>query len=232
MSRLAHLVEFYGLPEEHAAAVEPCRLRDCSGVMRWPKRGVYYFFESGECRSSSGAGPRVVRVGTHAVSVGSRTTLWHRLSQHRGTRAGTGNHRGSVFRKLVGTALASRHPELAIETWGKGQSAAAIIRGSEVALEEAVSRFIGAMPFLWVAIADEPSKRSQRAYIETNSIALLSNAAVPDEDTLDRPSPGWLGSVSNSADVRRSGLWNSRDVYSNYDAAFLSLFARLLKDSR
>ena len=57
-------------------------LRDCNGRMSWPKRGVYFIFEDGELRED-GHTPRVVRVGTHAVSAGSRTTLWNRLSQHR-----------------------------------------------------------------------------------------------------------------------------------------------------
>jgi hypothetical protein len=45
------------------------------------------------------------------------------------------------------------------------------------ALELDVSTYIGAMPFLWIDVDDEPSPRSLRAYIERNSIALLSNAS-------------------------------------------------------
>ena len=74
-------------------------LASCTGRMDWPARGVYLFFEPGEMRRDGT--PRVVRVGTHALTVGSRTTLWQRLSQHRGYLsgrwAGGGNHRGSVF---------------------------------------------------------------------------------------------------------------------------------------
>lgn len=81
-------------------------LAACDGRMDWPQRGVYFFFEAGEQRSFSGAGDRVVRVGTHAVTDKSRTTLWARLSQHRGSaKSGGGNHRGSIFRLLVGRAL-------------------------------------------------------------------------------------------------------------------------------
>src|SRR6476620_8958895 len=79
------------------------RLTECSGKMPWPSHGVYFFFEDGEVRSDSGVGPRVVRVGTHALTATSRTTLWNRLSQHRGvTKTGAGNHRGSIFRLIVG----------------------------------------------------------------------------------------------------------------------------------
>ena len=78
--------------------------------MSWPRRGVYFFFENGEPRSGTGAGPRVVRVGAHGLKNGARSTLWGRLSQHRGSsRSGLGNHRGSIFRLLVGVALANRN---------------------------------------------------------------------------------------------------------------------------
>ena len=50
-----------------------------------PRRGVYFFFEPGEERTTSGSGLRVVRAGTHALKPGSKGTLWNRLSTHRGT---------------------------------------------------------------------------------------------------------------------------------------------------
>jgi hypothetical protein len=234
MNRLEHLCEFYTLLAELRARClfsTGCDrvLRDCSGESGWPTRGVCFFFEHGETRSDSGEDLRVVRVGTHGISSGSRATLWHRLAQHRGTRSGAGNHRGSVFRKLVGSALASRRPELAIATWGQGHSATAAIRHAELALEQAVSDYIGAMPFVWVAIDDEPSKESERAFIERNAIALLSNATARKREVLDAPSPEWLGAMSNHPDVRRSGLWNSRDVTAMYDPAFLQAFSRLIE---
>lgn len=51
------------------------RLAECNGRMDWPKRGVYFFFEEGEERRGSGTGGRVVRVGTHALTEKSKTTL-------------------------------------------------------------------------------------------------------------------------------------------------------------
>jgi hypothetical protein len=84
-------------------------LAECDGRMGWPVRGVYFFFEPGEARSDTGIGPRVVRVGTQALQAGSSTSLWRRLSQHRGITATCGgNHRGSIFRFLVGNAIKSR----------------------------------------------------------------------------------------------------------------------------
>jgi hypothetical protein len=51
------------------------RLGELSSHHRLPKRGVYFFFEDGEVASGSDGNLRVVRVGTHAVSNGSRSTL-------------------------------------------------------------------------------------------------------------------------------------------------------------
>ena len=45
----------------------------CSGQQVWPKSGVYFFFEPGELRTNKDES-RVVRVGTHGVSRGSKST--------------------------------------------------------------------------------------------------------------------------------------------------------------
>ena len=71
------------------------RLATCNGRMDWPLRGVYFFMENGEERSNSGDGLRIVRVGTHALKSGSKTTLWKRLSQHKGTEKTGGGNAGS-----------------------------------------------------------------------------------------------------------------------------------------
>jgi len=139
-SRLADLVRFY----ETLRALEntigsPRKLADCSGRMGWPKRGVYFFFEDGESRSDSGNGPRVVRVGTHALTAGSGTKLWARLSQHKGqARTGGGNHRGSIFRLIVGIALIKKL-ELTSSTWGVENSANKSVREGEISVERKVS---------------------------------------------------------------------------------------------
>ncbi|MBC7084042.1 MAG: hypothetical protein H5T95_11245 [Firmicutes bacterium] len=113
MSRARDLDRFYEVLARLQSKLGGCRcLGACGGRggdgWRWPLQGVYFFFEPGEMRED-GRTPRVVRVGTHAVSEGSKTTLWQRLSRHkgheRGKYAGGGNHRGSVFRLHVGAAL-------------------------------------------------------------------------------------------------------------------------------
>ena len=86
--------------------------------MDWPLRGIYFFMEEGERRTDTGTGLRIVRVGTHALKAGSRTTLWHRLSQHKGQeKSGGGNHRGSIFRLLVGSTL-MKPGGMSCQSWG------------------------------------------------------------------------------------------------------------------
>ncbi|GEM_PF-1275096 len=184
------------------------------------RSGVYFFFEPGEFRSGSGLGPRVVRVGTHALKIGSRSTLWGRLAQHRGSTNG-GNHRGSVFRQLVGLAIAARHPELSVATWGSGQSAPPQIIEQERELEAQVSAVLAKMQVLWLPIDDDPAPQSLRGFVERNSIALLSSYLHP---AIDPPSPDWLGHYCPRERVTKSGLWNSNHVDEPIESTFLEIF--------
>ena len=226
--RLYDMVRFYDILDRLKQRVGGSRvLSGCDGRMNWPKRGVYFFFEEGEKRSGSGK-DRVVRVGTHAPNTGAKTTLWDRLSQHRGPAGRTGgNHRSSVFRKLVGAALACRKG-LSVPSWGVGSSISDAadklgtdknsIKAAEADLEARVSEYIGSMPFLWLNVPDPPGPGSLRGFIERNAIALLSGYCNPE---LDPPSPQWLGRLSNRPLVRASGLWNNRHVDEPYDPSFL-----------
>ena len=153
--------------------------------MTWPARGVYFFREAGENRSDRGDGPRAVWVGTHALKPGGSTTLWGRLSTHRGqVCSGGGNHRGSIFRLIVGTALIACDGHK-FPTWGDGRSAAKDTKAAEIELKRVVSEVIRAMPFVWLSVDDEPGPASVRGKIERNAIALLSNFNKP---PLDPPS--------------------------------------------
>lgn len=189
------------------------RLATCDGRMGWPRRGVYFFFEPGEIRRNGE--PRIVRVGTHALTARSRTSLWNRLSQHRGTaggqRPGGGNHRGSIFRLHVGQCLLARDgdPHGVASTWGVRPNASYEIREREAPHERAVSEHIGRMPFLWLDVSDDPGPTSDRAAIEMGVIALLSRRTNPEADA---PSSQWLGSWSSRETIRTSGLWNVQHV--------------------
>ncbi len=205
---------------------------------RLPARGVYFFFEEGEERRESGTGMRVVRVGTHALGTGSRSTLRQRLGQHLGTRSGTGNHRGSIFRLLVGQALTASGKVPACASWGvkgtAGHAATVLhvepdtLKAAEAALEQAVSRYIGNMHVVLIDVPDEPGPHSLRGRIERNSIALLSNV---ERDPLDAASSAWLGLHSSRQLVAGSGLWNQNHVHETHDPSFLADLERLIHDS-
>jgi len=87
--RLEHLKASYSILEQDEKNRRGPDACNCSGRLTWPYRGVYFFRESGENRVDTGPGPRVVRVGTHALKAGSATELWTRLPQHKG-QAGRG----------------------------------------------------------------------------------------------------------------------------------------------
>jgi hypothetical protein len=231
-SRQRHLDEFYGLLDQLAASEDgPRRLKDCTGRDGWPRRGVYFFLERGETRVDGTS--KVVRVGTHALSTTNNTTMWGRLRQHRGRvggrNPGGGNHRASIFRRHVGTALIRRdgQPDGLLESWASNQRHPQWA-AREDQLERAVSLHIGTMPFLWLAVPSQPDGSSDRGRIERNSIALLSCVT----DGPDKPSAGWLGHHATSTKVRQSGLWNSNHVGEGYDPAFLQLFANLVRQAR
>ena len=235
--RIADTVRFHHLLSQLEDALGGARkLASCDGRMDWPQRGVYFFFEPGEIRRLSGSGRRVVRVGTHALTAKSQTTLWNRLSQHRGSAGGgRGNHRGSIFRLLIGIALARRGDCRRPHSWGveaDPSTAAHRLRMSREALKEAeadlerrVSAYIGQMPFLWLEAADAAGPDSERGRVERNAIALLSHARSA---AADAPSPQWLGAHSDRPLVRAAGLWNNNHVKEDYDEAFLDALATLV----
>ncbi len=196
-------------------------LATCHGRLDWPQRGVYFFFEDGEVRSDGS--PRVVRVGTHAISANSKTTLWKRLSQHRGSASGVGNHRGSIFRLHVGGALLTRDAGTlpTVASWGNDAKPMVSTEAlAEEAVERAVSAYIGRMPFVFVGADDAPSRASCRAVLERNSIGLLTAAR---RAGMEGPSDRWLGHSCPHPVVRSSGLWNVNHVDARYDPAFLDV---------
>ena len=225
--RTQYLTEFYQLLTQLERKLGGTRrLSECSGGMSWPQRGVYFFRETGEVRTDTGDGPRIVRVGTHALKAGARATLWGRLKQHKGTdKPVGGTHRSSVFRQVVGAALIAKYGN-SYPNWGQGNSAPKGVTESERPLERDVSEVIGAMPFLLLTVDDEPGPDSWRGYIERNAIALLSNYG---RESIDPPSAGWLGYCSDRERVRQSGLWNNNHVDAPCDPAFLETLQRFIE---
>lgn len=153
--RVDDLIRFYDLLDRLEQTIGGKRwLLDCNGKMIWPARGIYFFMEDGEIRTDTGQGLRIVRVGTHALKPMSGTTLWGRLHQHKGQeKSGGGNHRGSIFRLLVGTALIKKAGR-ACPTWRQGNTAKGETRKNEEPMERNVSSHIRKMPLVWLAVDD------------------------------------------------------------------------------
>ncbi|WP_334187830.1 peroxide stress protein YaaA [Noviherbaspirillum sp.] len=201
-------------------------LAQIAEVRELPERGVYFFLD----RSTNSPEWRVSRIGTHAVSAGSKSTLRSRLRAHLGSRSGMGNHRGSIFRLHVGNAMLRRHGE-SIQTWGLGSVAPPELRASEELqiaeelLERRVSEYIGALGVLWIDVPDDAGPFSERACIERNSIALLSNYRKP----IIGADAEWLGSYSLRDEIRTSLLWNLKHVEESYSPDFLNVLERAVE---
>jgi hypothetical protein len=233
--RGADLVRFYRLMgelEELNGGLR--RLASATPEAGWPQRGVAWFYEKTEQRSDSGTGPRVVRVTTHALKPELNSSLWDRLAADK-----AGTHRQSPFRTLVGLGLRDLMGNAEPASWGRGADAAAAakerklpvetVTKQEASLEAATSVYIGQMPFVFLAVDDEPGPGSARAFIEKNSVALLSNYA---RNVADAPSAGWLGRRCGREKVRQSGLWNMNHVDAAYDPSFMDTMKSLMEEMR
>ncbi len=220
---------FYRILDQLAAKLGgPRCLRDCTGRSGCPPQGLYFFYEDGENRADGS--PRVVRIGTHALTETSKATLWGRLRQHRGQLTGRnpggGNHRASVFRRHVGAALIQRDglPDDLLSSWLDRHRPPSERVSQEADIEREVSHHLRAMPFLWLSVPGQAG----RGYLERNSIALLSCLTGGP----DLPRTSWLGHYAERAEIRRSGLWNVRHVADHYEPAFLQQLAQLVDHGR
>jgi hypothetical protein len=231
-SKLKDLKKFYSLLQDLEKKFPKKTLGDAK-IKDIPKKGIYFFFEDGQKRVETGEGDRVTRVGTHAIREDSKTTLWERLRCHRGNLNGAnpngGNHRGSIFRLLIGVSLIQKN-SLNFSEWGIGNNASRKIKVSEYKLEQDVSRFIRSMRFLCLKVEDsinDMSDNELRDYIEKNSIGLLSNF---NNNLKFDQAKEWLGSYCNGHNkVIKSGLWNQDHVDYNYNCSFLDIMDKLIK---
>jgi hypothetical protein len=221
---LSNLDRFYEVLEQLSRSTDgPRKLTDSRRRNGCPDRGVYFFFEQGENRPQTSK-PRVVRVGTHGLKIGSKSTLHGRLSQHRGTDSGGGNHRGSIFRLHVGKALLRRSTtSIQCDTWGKGSSASSEIRQIEATIEQAVSQYMNNLAVLCLCVPDESGPQSDRGYIERNAIGLLAGREPPSSD--------WLGLHSGNENIVRSHLWNVNHINHAPEPDFLDRLQRFVDKS-
>jgi len=194
----------------------PCLKDVIEGDM--PASGVYLFFDERERRLRDIEQLRIVRIGTHGVASGSKASLRNRIRTHFGTTSGEGNHRSSIFRLHAGRSLINAKQVSPVESWGAsaGDKSALL---AERELEQAVSKYLAELYVLLIAVPGESDKNNDRAYLEQNLIALVSNACKP----LDPPSCEWLGLNSAKLEIRKSGLWNVNHVEQRFDPAYLNV---------
>lgn len=179
-----------------------------------PSRGLYLFFDPSEPSHLVPRAPRLVRVGTHGVSAGSRSTLGSRLRTHVGPLHGAGTHRSSVFRLHVGAAYLSRDKAADdLPAWGKGSVADRVTRQTEADLEKKVSEYIRSLRIGIIPLDDESGPQSRRAMTEKALIGLFTESGI----LLELPSDSWLGHYSPKEEIRRSGLWNIQHIQCQSD---------------
>lgn len=211
MNRVEHLQRLYEEIERLRSRRGTFLLSELAG-QELPEKGLYIFIDQSEINRWHQSG-RIVRIGTHAVSAGSRSLLRTRLRNHLGNQDGSGNHRGSIFRLHVGASLMARNSyEMHADQWGNSDEANASTRASEAWLEKKVSDYLAKLEVVVVHIDDEASKDSLRAKAERQLIALLTENWLP----LERPSQNWLGRYSDREAVVRSGIWNVMEVAKTY----------------
>jgi hypothetical protein len=105
-----------------------------------------------------------------------------------------------------------------IESWGSSTADKGALL-AERGLEQAVSKYLGELYVLLIAVPGASDKNNDRAYIEQNLIAALSNLCRP----LDPPSCDWLGLNSDKREIRKSGLWNVNHVEQLCDPNYLDV---------
>lgn len=227
--RRATAFELYQLLGEAARRNGLYSFSDFADVKVLPSQGLYVIFDPNENSVFSEELPRIVRIGTHGVALGSKSVLRTRLRAHFGQRDGSGNHRASIFRLHTGNAIIARDGlHLIYPDWGLGMSADASIRLAEAPLERLVSHEIGQLRFTFLEIPDPASPKSMRAVLERSFINFITADGIP----LEIPSSSWLGRYSPVEAIRSSGLWNIQHVGARYDPRSLSRIKRYVRSPR
>jgi hypothetical protein len=219
MSRLDDVKKFYQimskLEKKIGGKKQFGKLSDFENL---PEKGIYFLFEKGELRSTSGRGLRIVRVGAQAIMPFSRSSMQNRLLSHRGNDEDLGGkHRRSVLRKLIGRAVMKRD-KISIPTWEKRVQP----HPKEKQVEEKISKYVrDNFKFLYLDVDSDPESWRMRKYFKKNLLSLLGN--FKKEEFIDPPSKKWLGNQLSGKDekVAASGLWNAMHVKRKYEPEFL-----------
>jgi hypothetical protein len=218
----------------------PFYLSSADASYDWPERGIYIFFDgNGSPIANKQSDMRICRIGTVGDRSGSTSTLWERLRAHRGTTRGAyedgGNHRGSIFRKHVGRSIIkSEELEVEYPHWGDqltniGEDLeTSEIREQEHSLELRVSDYIRKLPFLVVNVPGEPNPNCERALLEKNLIALVSQKRRGNPQLAVNE---WLGEYSPHPEISQTGLWNIDYTGSLYSGDTVDTFEQYVEQT-
>jgi len=172
------------------------------GYKQIPQNGIYIMFEKGEFAHG---GDRVVRVGTHT----GEKQLKSRIFQHFENE----NKNRSIFRKNIGRALLNKEGSPYLDIWNldsttkqkKELYAPLVDKELERELERRISQYI--QENFSFCVLSVPTKED-RLHYEARLIGTVSRC----EDC--HASGTWLGNYSPVEKIKKSGLWQVMELYS------------------
>ncbi len=169
------------------------------------QNGIYFWQEEGEF--IKGDGYRITRIGINEKP----NRLHGRIKEHY-----SNNREGSTFRKHLGAAIMGRDQELECEIneWYKARKSFRFYDKKFIAYEAQVTNQAKLGGYRVLKVDDQ----NERRQLEEKLIALLSHCKHC------KPSKNWLGNHAYRQNIRDSGLWNIKYVYSMDKFALSDLF--------
>ena len=167
-----------------------------------PKNGIYVMFERGE--KAHGV-DRIVRIGTHTGDNQLRSRIYQHFELE--------NKNRSIFRKNVGRCILNKNLHPYLKIWeldttskvNKEKFGHLIDKDFERQIEKEISCYIQAN-FSFALL--EVSEKTDRLKFESRLIGTVSNCSEC------VPSDNWLGYDSPVDKIRKSGLWQVMELYS------------------
>jgi hypothetical protein len=173
------------------------------GYDQIPLNGIYIMFEHGEFGHGM---DRIVRIGTHTGDDQLKSRIYQHFEKE--------NKNRSIFRKNIGRCLLSKEQSPYLSTWNldttskekKLKHGYLIDHRFEKEIEKRISNYI--QQKITFCILEVPEK-GDRLDLEAQLIGTVSNC---DEC---HASKNWLGLYSPDDRIRRSGLWQVQELFSN-----------------
>jgi len=167
-----------------------------------PLNGICIMFEKGEFAH---AGDRIVNIGTHT----GNNQLKSRIDQHFENE----NKNRSIFRKNIGRCFLNRANRHYLPTWEldttsrrkKELYSNLIDKELEIEIERQISQYI--QTNISFCLLDIPSKEN-RLYYKARLIGTVSCCS----DCM--ATSNWLGNFSPIEKIKKSGLWQVKELYS------------------